>query len=156
FIHVSKAYDAQTGEEREVYIHLGGAINQAFYLAGRNSAPESVSYTANSPQGAKPANPYGANIVGGLTRYSGSGALTVQFRQRITTEPGKQANVETPSILQQGGGYTLLPCDNNLAALGVSEEAYRDAANPAAVKAAIESGLPEIASLMKPVFYQDS
>ena len=59
------------------------------------------------------------------------------------------------AILRQGGAYTLLPCDNNLTALGVSEEAFQSASKPAAVKAAIEKGLGEIASLIKPIFYQD-
>lgn len=157
FIHVSKEYDPADGAELGVFIHMGGDINQAFYLAGRNSAPESASYIANSPQGAKPANPYNANIVR-ATRYYDNHPLTVTFTQRIATEPGKALTVttETPNILQNPGGHTLLPCDNNLMALGVSEDAYKNATNPAAVKAAIESGLEEIESLMKPVFYQDN
>jgi hypothetical protein len=150
FAHVSKAFDAQTGEERGVYIHLGGAIHQAFHLAGRNSAPEQASYAA------KPGNPYNSANTERANRYSGSGELKVSFQERITTEPGKTPPKANPSILQQGGGYTLLPCDNNLTALGVSEEAYLNAANPAAVKDAIERGVGEIASLMKPVFYQDN
>lgn len=67
-------------------------------------------------------------------RYSGSGEFIVSFQERVTTEPGKTPPKANPSILQQGGGYTLLPCDNNLTALDVSE----------------------IAALMKPVFYQDN
>lgn len=59
FVHVSKESDQ--GEERGVYIHLagklGGEINQAFYLAGRNSAPEKKPYGAAS-NGPKPDNPY--------------------------------------------------------------------------------------------------
>lgn len=50
----------------------------------------------------------------------------------------------------------LLPCNNNITALGVSEDAWRDAADPAAVKAAIESSLGELATLIRPVFYQDN
>src|SRR4030095_993667 len=73
------------------------------------------------------------------TQYTGSGPFKVGFTQRITTtgagwSPG---GVETPSILQQGFGFSLLPCDNNLDALGVSEDAYIGASNPAAVKAAL-------------------
>lgn len=150
FVHVSKAFDVETGEERGVYVHLGGAINQAFYLAGRNSAPEQAGYSA------KPDNPYNSANTGLANRYSGSGELKVSFQERITTEPGKTPPKANPSILQQGGEYTLLPCDNNLTALGVSEDAYLNAANPTALKAAIELGVGEIASLMKPVFYQDN
>ncbi|MBV6467742.1 MAG: hypothetical protein PGMFKBFP_03112 [Anaerolineales bacterium] len=156
FIHVSKE-PYEDGEERGVYIHMGGDIGRAFYLAGRNSSPESESYNANSPQGDKPANPYNANTVR-ATRYYGNHPLNVTFTQRIATESGKAPTVtkDTPSILHEAGGHILLPCNNNLTALGVSEDAYRDAANPDAVKAAIESGLGEIASLIKPVFYQDN
>ncbi len=149
FIHVSKE-PYENGEERGVYIHLG-AIQQAFYLAGRNSAPEAQSY------GSKPNNPFNSANAEIANRYSGSGALKVSFQERITTEPGKTPPKANPNILQQrGGSYTLLPCNNNLTALGVSEEAFQGAANPDAVEAAIESGLDEIASLMKPVFYQDN
>jgi hypothetical protein len=127
FIHVSKE-PYENGEERGIYIHLGGAINRSFYLAGRNSIPESASCER------EPLMPYSKSGVR-ANRYSGSGALTVEFKQRITTEDGKppENKVETSSILQQGGGYTLLPCDNN-----------------------ITLGSPEIASLVKPLFYQDN
>jgi len=78
----------------------------------------------------------------------------------MTTEPGKTPRPATLSILRQslqpGGSYTLLPCNNNLLPLHGSKEAHRDAANPAAVTAAIQSGLDEIAFLVKPVFYQDN
>jgi hypothetical protein len=127
FIHVSKE-PYENGEERGVYINLGGAINKAFYLAGRNSTPETASHKS------EPAMPYSKSDVR-ANRYSGSGALTVEFKRRITTEAGKLAvdTVETPSILEQGDEYTLLPCDNN-----------------------ITLGSPEIASLVKPLFYQDN
>ena len=62
----------------------------------------------------------------------------------------------TQAILDQGGAYTLLPCDNNLMWLGVSEDAYKTASHPSAVQAAIQDGLGEIATLIKPVFYQDN
>jgi hypothetical protein len=149
FVHVSKKYDTD-GAELGVYIHLGGPMNKAFYLAGRNSAPEAGTYTS------KPENPYSSANTELANRYSGSNLLTVRFKQRITTEPGKEPTIETPSILQQSSQYTLLPCDNNLTALGVSAEAYQGAGNPAAVKAAIERSIGEIAPLMKPVFYQDN
>jgi hypothetical protein len=126
----------------------------AFYLAGRNSAPESGTYAS------KPENPFSSANTGRVNRYRGSGPLKVSFKERITTEPGKTPSPANLDILTKGlkpgGSYTILPCNNHLTALGVSEEAYRGATNPDAVKAAIESGLGEIATLMKPVFYQDS
>ncbi|CAH1073230.1 neuraminidase-like domain-containing protein [Candidatus Nitrotoga sp. 1052] len=145
FVHVSKAYE--NGEERGVYIHLGGAINQAFHLAGRNSTPEKDSYAT------KPDNPYNSANMGLANRYSGNSEFKVSFQERITTGTVNTTQNANLNILQQGGAYTLLPCDNNLMALGVSEEGY---INPAVAKAAIESGIGEIASLMKPVFYQDN
>jgi hypothetical protein len=151
FIHVSKE-PYENGEERGVYIHLrGGGVNQAFYLAGRNSTPESAICAQ------KPANPFSGANRARANRYAGSGALTVEFKRHITTEGGKQPvdAVETSSILQQCGAYTLLPCDNSIT-LVAPDSASLEEDNPAAVKAAIESGLPEIASLMKPVFYQDN
>ncbi|MCS6938298.1 MAG: hypothetical protein NZM94_03450, partial [Roseiflexus sp.] len=129
-----------------------GPRDQAFYLAGRNSAPEAGQYTT------PPANPFPGANTPKATRYQGNGALRVSFSERITTEPGK-TKTSPPvirDILREGSAHTLLPCDNELLPLGVSEEAYRNAANPAAVKAAIESGLGEIATLMRPVFYQDN
>jgi len=148
FIHVSKEYDPD-GEERGVYITLGGMIKQSFYLAGRNSVPEQASYKA------KPANPYNANGVY-VTRYSGDNALTVTFKQRITTE-GKQTKVvnDPLSILQKGTTYTLLPCNNDIT-LGGPDSGWLDSDKPEAVAKAIEAGLPEIASLIKPVFYQNN
>ncbi|HKV08115.1 MAG TPA: neuraminidase-like domain-containing protein, partial [Thermoanaerobaculia bacterium] len=126
FVHVAKE-PYENGEERGVFIHLSGGINQSFYLAGRNSAPALAGYA--SP----PANPYSSNATL-ANRYSGNGALTVTFKRRISTEDGKPPvnTVETPKILEKGGGYTLLPCDND-----------------------ITLGSPEIASLVKPLFYQD-
>jgi hypothetical protein len=151
FIHVSKEYDA--GVELGVFIHLGGpsdaAINRAFYLAGRNSAVQPKDY------GTKPKNPFSAQEEI-ANRYSGSGDLTVSFQERITTEPGRTPAAAPKSILQQGSSYTLLPCNNELMPLGVSDDAIRNASDPAAVTAALKSGLGEIATLIKPVFYQDN
>jgi hypothetical protein len=111
-----------------VSVHLGGAVNGSFYLAGRNSKPEI------GRAGAPPRNPYSASTVR-ATRYAGTGPLNVAFRQRITTEDGKPPveTSATPSILRQGGPYTLLACDND-----------------------ITLGDAEISSLVKPVFYQDN
>lgn len=165
FIHVSKEYT--NGAEGGVYVHLGGKIEAAFFLAGRNSAAESRTYAANGIQGAKPENPYTANKLQ-ATRYSGTGGLGVRFQKTITTEQGDTQGTESFSILREkvmdtslthlplGPRYTLLPSNNNLTAMGVSEEAFQDAVKPEAVKAVIESGLGEIMALMKPVFYQDN
>ena len=68
----------------------------------------------------------------------------------------REVHSETLDVLQRGGDFTFLPCNNNLTALGVSEEATRGAANETAVETVIESGLGEIAALTKPVFYQDN
>jgi hypothetical protein len=127
-----------------------GPTDQAFYLAGRNSTPEAASYLA------PPTNPFSSANAKEATRYRGSSVLQVRFTERITTEPGKTPPPAVRDILGQGDAYTLLPCDNDLLPLGVSEDAYRNAANPEAVKKAIESGLGEIATLMKPVFHQDN
>jgi len=151
FVHVSKE-PYENGEERGVFVHLSNPIGSAFYLAGRNSAPEPGSYLA------RPDNPFPSANTIAATRYKGTDALRVRFKERITTESGK-APLGLPvdrDILGQGGAYTLLPADNELLPMGVSEDAYRNAANPEAVKAAIESGLGEIATLMRPVFYQDN
>jgi len=149
FIHVSKE-PYENGEERGVYINLGDPINQAFYVAGRNSTPEKASHSA------APAMPYSNSGVH-ATRYTGSGPLKVTFKRRITTEDGKLPvePTETPSILGQGGGYTLLPCDNDIEIGSPTREAL-DSDDPVVVADAIERGLPEIASLMKPLFYQDN
>lgn len=148
-VHVS------TGQEGGVYIHLSDKINKAFFLAGRNSAPESQDYDVNSLQGTKPANPYSANTAS-ATRYSGSGELKVTFKQRITTDPENRPKADPFGILKQAiSPYTLLPCNNNIT-LGSPEAKSIHTSNPEAVQAVIKSGLPEIISLMKPVFYQDN
>ena len=128
FIHVSKE-SYENGEERGLYINLRSCDNiQAFYLAGRNSIPEIDIY------GPKLLNPYTPDEVC-ANRYSGSGALNVKFRQFITTEDEKPpvGYVKKQSILEHGASCTLLQCDNS-----------------------ITLGSPEIASLVKPIFYQDN
>jgi hypothetical protein len=117
FIHVSKE-DAADGAERGVFINLGGEVNRGFYLAGRNSAPESASYWST------PANPFNSANTALATRYSGSGELKVIYGERISNEPGKTPPKANPSVLQgslqSGGSYTILPCN-----LGISREAFR-------------------------------
>jgi hypothetical protein len=127
FIHATKELDPQDGAERAVRIHLGGVINQAFRVVSRNSRPTRV-----SPAGPPPPMPYTAKVQ--ANRYRGSGAFKVTFTQRIETEVGKppKTTPATPSILQDGEGFTLVPCANT-----------------------IGLGTPEIASLVSPLFYQD-
>ncbi|HYI12532.1 MAG TPA: neuraminidase-like domain-containing protein [Thermoanaerobaculia bacterium] len=155
FIHVSKDYEDK--EERGVYVNLTGSIYEAFYLAGRNSAPERRSGTPT------PTNPYSSAADDVATRYRGNGALKVSFQKRISTGPGATMPKANPSILEKelaitirSEGYTVVPCNNELTSLGVAEEAFEGAENQAAVQAAHAAGIGEIASLMKPVFYQDN
>lgn len=151
FVHVAKE-PYQNGEERGVYIHLrGGGVNQAFYVAGRNNAAEFASAAE------APANPLSSANRPMASRYAGSGALSVEFRGRIVTEDGQQSadTVESKSILQQCGAYTLLPCNSATAAPTAASSASPNANTLAAVQIAVDRGLPEIASLMRPVFFQD-
>lgn len=152
FVHVTKSYDPADGAELGVTVHLGDPINQSIYLAGRNSVPEQQEYTA------PPVNPFSsASSVAG-NRYVGGGSLYVTYRETITTELGKEPVTHDTilPLLRNGGAYTLLPCDNQPLSMGVSEDAYRAASNPAAVEAALKDGLGEITTLMKPAFYQDN
>ncbi|WP_182407528.1 neuraminidase-like domain-containing protein [Psychrobacter sp. GP33] len=149
FVHVTKEL-YEDGEEGGVFVHLHHPFQHAFYLAGRNSAPERGEYTD------KPANPFSSANIGIANRYKGNGPLKVSFKEWITTEPGKTPPSVNPNILKKGKNYTLLPCNNHLTALGVSKDAYRGATNPNAVEAAIRNSVGEIATLMKPVFYQDN
>lgn len=86
FIHVAKE-PYENGEERGVYVHLGGDVKKSLYLAGRNSTPEAAPYRA------KPLSPFGALGSGGpnfrarANRYAGDGKLTVEFKQEVITEP---------------------------------------------------------------------
>lgn len=132
FVHVSKE-PADDGRERGVYVHLGGPINRGFYLAGRNSVPQEVRYGTDGP---RPQNPYNGTAASG-TRYHGFGPLTVEFKRRITTTDGGAPvdTVQTSAILGRGGAFSLLPCDDAVT-LGAAG--------------------PDLATLAKPVFYQDA
>ena len=147
FVHVSKEPNDVDGSELGVFIHVGGKFNRSFYLAGRNSSPESEAYEN------KPANPFGTSSRR-ATRYQGSRQFIVSFNQQIESDT---SSVKDPvKVLGVSRKHMLVPSNNDLLALAVPEEAYRDASNPAAVKAAIASGLDEIATLLRPVFYQDN
>jgi hypothetical protein len=126
FIHATKVFEGD--EERGVKIHLGGEVNQAFFVASRNSRP------AQTGREAPPAMPYIAPDIQ-ANRYAGSGAFKVRFAERIVQEEGKPTlppKMSTPDILQQGGAFTLLPCANSISLVS-----------------------DEISSLVTPVFYQD-
>jgi hypothetical protein len=128
FLHVSKV-PAPDGEEGGIEIHLGGSVNQAFFLASRNSVPVRAD---RQGQPAMPLSQSGSSA----GRYMGEGALTVTLRRHIETEDGKTpASVpETLPILQAGGSYLVIPTDNAVAA----------------------NDNLEIGSLAAPVFYQDA
>lgn len=150
-IHVSKKMDEE--QELGVYIHLNVAgkagTKQAFYLAGRNSAPVVVD------AGALPANPYPSATQRRANRYGGSGSLKVTVTQRTTTEPGQKAVKGDLPILGASGDYTLLPLNHPMG-LGVPKEAYEGAAKPGEVKQALEQSLAETEALIKPLFFQDN
>lgn len=126
-IYVSKE-PQENNADRGVLIHLGIPFSQAFYLAGRNSIPRSAGY-----QG-PPEMPYSNKEVE-ASRYTGEGALTVNFTERITKEDGvtKPPVSSTSGILDTGGSYTLLPSDNS-----------------------VKRGNPDFGHLITPVFYQDN
>jgi hypothetical protein len=138
-----------------------GVKSGAFYLAGRNSSPVLVPVDANDsrPRVADrptPRNPYSAQTRR-ANRYLGSTPLTVTFKQRITTESGTPPEItETilPILGRAAVPYSILPSDNRVA-LEVPESAYEGAENPEQVRAALQNGLAEMESLIKPVFYQD-
>lgn len=164
FVHVTKEYkEGEEREERGVYIHLhqpnGDAsslestpFNAAFYLAGRNSTPECCRPYVN-----KPSNPFTSATEPSVNRYRGGNTLTVDYKEMITTEAGKSSPSTNHFVLNNGEkNYTILPCNNSLKPLGISPEIIAAITNNDALNAAIQNGLDEIATLIKPVFYQDS
>jgi len=154
FVHVSKEYE--DGEEGGLFVHLSDPIGASFYLAGRNSTPERASYgaPAGNPPGPLPVNKFSATVKE-ANRYRGSGSLTVSYRAKITTEPGATPAAITSALLGRGGSFVLVPTDNDLM-IGTSSAMFAGMADPAAVEAAVKSGLGEIAALTRPVFYQDN
>jgi hypothetical protein len=135
-VHVSKEPPDDEGEERGVYIHLRGpeSFFHRFTLAGRNSTVESDRLAALLT------TPY-LNVVEQAARYSYGGPLWVRFSSRITTEANKAPvqNKQPAAILETGNAFTLVPSNSRL------ELAGSDAGKPD----------DEIATLLKPVFYQD-
>jgi hypothetical protein len=90
FMHVSKENEKNNDHGGGVFIHLNAPFNQSFYMAGRNSSPESKEFDANAPRGIKPKNPYekGANEER-ANRYEtkDKNTLNVTYTQRIMTPP---------------------------------------------------------------------
>ena len=148
FIHVSKEFN--DGVEGGVFVHLSG-FDHAFYLAGRNAAPE---------QGALGTPPehiiVSASDVQATRRSGKSGALNVRYTKQKSTDTKKEEDKPTEPILGQVPANTVLTCNNALAALGVSLDALKLASDPVAAKAALDSGLTELAALIQPFFYQDN
>ncbi|ULA65337.1 MAG: Neuraminidase domain-containing protein [Nitrospira sp.] len=149
FIHVSKEF-SDDGVEGGVFVHLSG-FDHAFYLAGRNAAPEPGTL------GTPPQHVIVSASTVQATRQTGAaGALNVQYTKQKSTDATKAADVPTEPILQQVPANTVLACNNALAALGISLDEVKSASDPVAAKAALDSGLIELASLIQPFFYQDN
>lgn len=152
FVCVSEANISNSTEkrisERGLFVNMSGyGTQQAFYRANGNSAL-SGDYCGDEA----PASAY--NKIGErVTSYLGSGPLAVRFKQRIGGMPQEES--VTILELQEEKSFTLLPCNNDIPTPQAIEDAYKTADETAEVKKAIESGLKEIMSLMKPVFYQD-
>ncbi|HNF98174.1 MAG TPA: neuraminidase-like domain-containing protein, partial [Pseudomonadota bacterium] len=96
FVHVSREHDPVDGSDLGIFVNLGGAINSAFYIAGRNSVPEAEAYRS------RPVNPFNSANTEEANRYLGSGSLEVSFRERITTEPGKTPPPSNPRTTLAG------------------------------------------------------
>lgn len=133
FITVSKEPD-ENGEERGVYIHLDEPISRAFYLAGRNSAPHSTSYSTPTHSYSKPQIPFDVQDEV-VNRYSDNGNFRSWYRKQVVTVDGVEQHspLVTQTILAKGGRFTVLPADNE-----------------------IQLGNPEVSRLVKPIFYQDA
>jgi len=147
-IHITKEAPDE-GEERGVFVHLGTPIGVSFYLAGRNSKPTQGWYFG------RPAMPFTGTTVR-ATQYDASNALSVSFHERISSDPAASNPKITKPILQQGGSYSIVPCNNELTPMVVSTDASEGADAPDVVAAAVQSGLTEIGTLLKPVFYKDT
>lgn len=147
FVHVSRE---TTGEdEGGVFIHLGGEIDHAFYLAGRNSPVTVV------PREATPANPFSASTET-AGRFAGSGPLRVSVADRKTVDGATTTTLSVETIFgKTPGEFTLLPLNSRLLPWGVPADAVGGAANPSAVAAELDEAFEDIAILARPVFYQD-
>jgi hypothetical protein len=119
--------ELEDGQERAVRIHLGAPINQQFRLVSKNSPPVTATNQANPPQ--LPLSSQGIRA----TQRTGSGQLLVTFVNRIQTFDNKNVKQDSTSqpILQQGGTYALLACDNPI----------------------VVNSSEEIGALLGPVFY---
>lgn len=136
FIHVTKEYDNE--EESVVKINLLSKINGAFHVVSKNSPPEPK--LNNDSWGSlftvlAIISPYIIPSVGlQATHVTGSGSLSVNFREKITTQDEKppEESRADKAILQQGNEFSLLRCSNLI-------DYYPDEFKP----------------IVSPIFYQD-
>ena len=147
FVHVSRELTAEG--EGGVFIHVGGEINRAFYLAGRNSP---VAVVAREP---RPISMFSAasEYAG---RFAGSGPLRVVVPDRKTVDGATTVEYNVETIFgRTPSGYNLLPLNSTLLPWGVPDYAASGASDPSAVAAELEESFRDIMALSRPVFYQD-
>lgn len=145
-VRISKIY-SKDGYESGVDVGLtdGAKFNFAFHLRGPNGVPAAA---VNRISFRGPYSP--AKLL--PTRYSADGGtFSVALNEAILSQDVSESIVRTVPILKATGSHALLPCNADIT-LGIAELKNMD---DAAAKA-VEKGLPEIAALVKPVFYQDS
>lgn len=168
FVHVDVVDPPDIGAESPanlekvgVYISLSHPFNDAFYLASRHSSPE------RRESRVTPSIAFGVDTAAAKRRptaYVGAGGkLTASLHLRILTGPGQAgADVKADSlaILDTTGPFTLLPINNDRISMGVATDAIQGADGTEQereqVKNALENNFGEIASLIRPVFFQDA
>lgn len=149
FIHVSKEFTDE-GVEGGVFVHLSG-FDHAFYLAGRNATPE------QGVLGSPPQHVIVSASTVAATRHAGTkGSLNVRYTKQQSTDTTEKPLTRTEPILQNVPANTVLACNSAMAVLGISLDAVKAASDPNAAKAALDSGLPQLAALTQPFFYQDN
>src|SRR5262249_13349137 len=113
------------------------------YLASRNSQPVETRYL---PKPWLFFDHTGEDV----TEYEGSGALSVTYYDRLSTEISKSSLSDHSPILNDSSrSFTMLPCNNDLKDMTVTPISDDDSALLAYVI------LKEVAGLMKPIFYKD-
>ncbi|WP_439628420.1 neuraminidase-like domain-containing protein [Shinella sp.] len=147
FVHVSRELTAEG--EGGVFIHVGGEINRAFYLAGRNSPVAVVAREARPVSMFSAASEFAGRLVG-------SGPLRVVVPDRKTVDGATTVEYNVETIFgRTPSGYNLLPLNSTLLPWGVPDYATSGAQNPSAVVAELEESFRDIMALSRPVFYQD-
>lgn len=120
-----------------------GDVRQGFYLAGRNAVPTAVRHTE------RPLSPYAAGS-NRATKYIDSGSLAVTFHERLSTGSARTPVPVTKEILAEARAHSIVQANNRIT-LVPPQGAIADPA----IVAAVASGIPELARLMQPFFYQD-